>query len=94
MKKETATVVSPFRIAIRKEGDFANAYYAAPNTMKGAMLLGSMRASALRNTPGAFEKWQEILRDIISQASREALGVEPVGFRTETAPEHERGGNS
>lgn len=87
------TTIAPFRLAFRSEGDFVNCYYAAADTMKDAMLLASMRRSALSKTPGAFEQWQKLMQHILSTAVDGALG-ESVSFETIPAPEHERSGNA
>lgn len=90
----SSEIVEPFRIAFRSEGDFVNCYYAAPDTMEGAMLLSSFRTSTLRQTQGAFAKWRELMQQIMNAACLGALGAEPVGFETRAAPEHERSGSA
>jgi hypothetical protein len=37
------------RIALRVEGDFWRAYFAEPDTMKGATMIGSIRLTCLTN---------------------------------------------
>jgi len=86
--------IEPFRLAFRAEGEFVNCYYAAPDTMTNAMLLGSMRGSTLEKTPGVFQKWQALMQEILAAACVGALGEAPVGFETRTAPEHERSGRA
>lgn len=87
-----STESAPFRLAFRAEGEFVNVYYAAVDTMDGAMFLSSMRRSMLDKTPGAFAKWQELMRDILKTACIDALGVAPASFETRPGPEHERAG--
>lgn len=88
----STTAPAPFRLAFRAEGEFVNVYYAAIDTMEGAMFLSSMRRSMLDATPGAFVKWQELMREILSVACVDAMGAAPVSFDSRVAPEHERSG--
>lgn len=82
-----------FRIAFRNEGEHVNCYYAAPDTMEGAMLLSSMRRSLLRSVPGMWDQWREMMRAALALATEEVLGVTADDWETHPAPEHERAGN-
>lgn len=84
---------APFRLAFRAEGEFVNCYYAAPDTMANAMLLGSMRRPMLKKTPGVFQKWQALMQECLAAACVDVLGEAPE-FKTEAAPEHERSGHA
>jgi hypothetical protein len=80
------------RLAIRAEGNFVNAYYAMPDTMKGATLLFSVnRSAALR--PGVHEKILDLGRQIVGEIVFEISGVRPLWGGPEAAPEHERAGH-
>lgn len=83
---------APFRLAFRSEGEFVKCYYAAPDTMDKAMLLGSMRRSVFK-VPDVFQQWQALMQQILAAACVEALGAAPE-FQTEVAPEHERSGRA
>lgn len=85
-------MVAPFRLAFRAEGEFVNCYYAAPDTMTGAWLMGSMRRSLLERTPGVFASWRALMQQILSAACTDALGAAPESFVVRAAPEHERSG--
>lgn len=87
-----STVRTPFRLAFRSEGDFVNAYYAATDTMKDALLLGSMRKSILNRSPGTWDVWRMLMQDVLAHACDDALGAAPTEFIMERAPEHERSG--
>lgn len=69
-----------------------NCYYAAPDTMDGAMLLGSMRRSVLK-VPDVFAKWQALMQEILAAACVDVLGAAPE-FETKPAPERERSGRA
>jgi hypothetical protein len=87
-------MLAPFRLAIRAEGKYVNCYYAATDTMDGAVLIGSIRRAVCDRDRCLFEKWQALMQEALSQACVDALGAEPVEFVTQPAPEHERSGSA
>lgn len=87
------TKTNPFRIAIRREGAFVNAYFAPPDSMEGAILMGSVRTSILQKTPGAMEAYQELMKSAIATACSDTIGA-VTEFRVEPAPESERSGHA
>lgn len=62
--------------------------------MQGAIQLGSMRRSILRNVPGLWDQWRAMMRGVLDQANRDVLGAEATEWREEPGPEHERAGRS
>lgn len=84
--------IKPFRLAFREEGEFVAVYFAAPDTMVGALPLGSIRTSVLRS--GLFEDYKAMMRKFATIACEDVLGVKPSEFIEEAAPEHERAGRS
>lgn len=79
---------APFRIAIRDEGKQVSAYYAEPDTMEGAVWIGSL-SKALMNTV-VLEEWIKVLTGAIDTLS----GGQLESWEAQPAPEHERGGHS
>jgi hypothetical protein len=82
------------RLAMRVEGNFWNAYYALPNTMDGAILLGSIQ---MRFVIDETRKnlFMALMREAMSDLIAEVVGERPTwpdGPRT--APPHERAGHS
>lgn len=77
------------RLAYRVEGGNWNAYYALPNTMVGAIYLGSIRMKIVENLErrAAFKAlmWEGFC-DILE----ERYGVRPTRGEEQDAPEHER----
>lgn len=78
------------RLALRSEGDFWVAYYALPDTMDGAVLLGSiaMRFVQDKNRKRLFQMlMQEAVADLLEgyYGTRPHWPSPPVA-----APEHER----
>jgi hypothetical protein len=85
----------PGRLALREEGGFWNAYYAVPNTMQDAILLGSIRMRFVED-PRRKQEFMDLMMEAVSDIFEEATGAqlewpEPEG---RPAPERERGGNA
>jgi len=81
------------RLAIRAEGDFVNAYHAAPDTMLGATLIGSFRRSVLEQQPGMFERWKALVSEAYVKTIEDATGIRPQ-LTEGPAPVHERSGRA
>jgi hypothetical protein len=82
------------RLAMRSEGDLWVAYYALPNTMEGALFLGSIQ---LRFVQDAIRKaiFMGLMKEAVSDILEEITGDRPTWPDGEQpAPEHERGGNA
>lgn len=81
------------RLAIRREGQFVNAYHAAHDTMDGAMLVGSLRVSILDAHPDIWEDWKKLMSRAYQAVIHDVTGVKPHMDET-PAPEHERSGRA
>ena len=82
------------RLAMRHEGEFWNAYYAMPDTMTGAILLGSIKMRFVERTEqrAAF---MSFMREAVSDLIEETTGVRPTWPESaHPAPEHERAGHA
>lgn len=80
------------RLAMRAEGDWWKAYYALPDTMEGALLLGQVQM-AFTSTPERRQAFMGLMRDAISDIIQDATGNRPsFPDGPEPAPEHERAG--
>jgi hypothetical protein len=83
------------RLALRSEGNLWVAYYAMPETMDGAIFLGSIQ---LRFVQDKTRKavFMELMRQAVSDILEEIMGERPTWPEPEgqPAPEHERGGNA
>jgi len=82
------------RVAFRVEGESWNAYYALPDTMKDALLLGSIRFGAVAGNAKRKAAFMEIMRDIVTDIIEERLWIRPTWGGPNTAPEHERSGSA
>jgi hypothetical protein len=81
------------RLALRVEGENWNAYYAMPETMEGAVPLGSIRIGAVRDNPKRKQAFMDLMQGIVAEFLEENFG--PVtSWKTETAPERERSGSA
>ncbi|MBF9042984.1 hypothetical protein HKCCE4037_06580 [Rhodobacterales bacterium HKCCE4037] len=83
------------RLAMRVEGEWWNAYYALPDTMNDAILLGSIRMAFVQDSRQK-EIFMAMMRDAVSAIIKSETGIapswpEPEGRR---APEHERAGRA
>ncbi len=82
------------RLAMRVEGTLWCAYYAMPNTMDGAVFLGSI-AMAFVEQPDRKEAFMALMREAVSDLIEERTGTRPTWPRgPEPAPEHERSGKA
>ena len=82
------------RLALRVEGDNWNAYYAKPNTMEGAVFLGSIGMPFIVANPERKQAFMDMMRDIVADHIQEATGIRPTWGDPKTAPEHERSGTA
>lgn len=82
-------------MALRVEGDLWVARYALPDTMDGAVFLGSIQMAIVRN-PKAKAAFMSIMRDAVSKIIKAGTGVAPSWPEPEgvPAPQHERAGRA
>jgi hypothetical protein len=81
------------RLAMRHEGEWWNAYYAMPDTMDGAILLGSIaiRFVEIQERKDAF---LALMREAVSDILEETTGQRPTWPEgPQPAPERERSGH-
>lgn len=78
---------------MREEGETWNAYYAMPDTIVGAIFLGSIRMGAVRANPERKQAFMDMMRDIVSDIIEAKTGTRPTWGGPERAPEHERSGS-
>lgn len=81
------------RLSMRKEGSWWVAYYAMPDTMKGALRLGKVH---MRTVPTEERKqmFMDLMREAVADILEEAIGKRPTWGGVETAPESERSGSA
>jgi hypothetical protein len=61
------------RLALRREGEWWNAYLALPNTMENAKLIGSILFSAVCNNATRRQAFIDLMQEVISDAIDAAL---------------------
>ena len=81
------------RLAMRVEGDWWKAYYALPDTMDGAIPLGTIRMSIVADWQRK-ELFMAMMKDAVSDIIRAEIGVDPEWPEARPAPEHERSGRA
>lgn len=77
------------RLALREEGTLWNAYYAMPDSMEGALFLGSIQ---MRFVDNEERKWAfiDLMTKAVADIIEEMTGERPVWNEPQRAPEHER----
>lgn len=83
------------RLAMRHEGTWWNAYYAMPDTMEGAIHLGSIKIRFVEDNKERKDAFLEFMKQAVADIIKDELGVEatwPDGVQS--APESERSGHS
>lgn len=84
---------APFRLAMRVEGDWWNAYMAGTDTMDGATLLASVRMTLVA-TPAERDAYLAAIRALFLKAAGDVLGTKLGDGEIRPAPEHERAGRA
>lgn len=76
------------RLAFRVEGEMWNCYYAMPDTMEGAIWLGSIHMHIARNNTRK-ELFMKMMRDCLNEFF-EDNDLKVDHWKQQVAPEHER----
>lgn len=82
------------RLALRHEGDLWVAYWALPDTMEGAILIGSINFSAIADNDEIRERFVDLMQYTLSMAITDITGGVSGWSEPTAAPEHERAGHS
>ena len=77
------------RLSFRHEGDLWCAYYALPDTMQGALLLGALHMRAA-SQPDHKRAFMALMREVVGDIIEQATGTRPAWNTPVAAPEHER----
>lgn len=78
------------RLAMREEGDEWRAYYALPDTMKGALFLGSIKLKFVER-PERKKAFMDLMREAVADIIESQIGIRPVWGGEKVAPFWERG---
>lgn len=82
------------RLALRHEGNFWNAYYAMPDTMKGAIFIGSIAIRFVGDNKKRKRAFMLLMQEAVSDIIEEATGARPEWpHGPQSAPESERSGH-
>jgi hypothetical protein len=79
------------RLAFREEGEFWNAYWAPyMDSMSGAVLLASIRFSAMRDNPAIKDSFMALAKTAFATVIKDITGRTPTWAEAQPAPENER----
>jgi hypothetical protein len=82
------------RVALRHEGANWNAYYALPDTMNGAIPLGSIKMAFVRDNEERKAAFLNLMRECIADMLEQETGHRPTfPDGPQPAPEIERAGH-
>ncbi|ABA04824.1 hypothetical protein Nwi_1563 [Nitrobacter winogradskyi Nb-255] len=82
------------RLAMRCEGKFWNAYYALPDTMEDAILLGSIHIRLVADVTRK-NLFMALMQEAVSDMLTDITGTRPTWpDEPHAAPPHERAGHS
>ncbi len=83
------------RLAMRVEGDNWIAYYAIhTDSMKDAILLGSISMNAIETNPKRKDEFMGLMREVVGDIIESVTGVRPGWGGPAPAPGHERSRNA
>ena len=86
---------APFRLALRIEGEWWNAYIAKSDTMEGAILVGSIRSRLVEESKDCKTGFIALMQVALTLAMQEATGLQMLWPEPpHRAPEHERSGTA
>ena len=92
---ETSKTIQAGRLALRHEGRLWNAYYAMPDTMEGAILIGSVEMRFVAVNKARKDAFMQLMQECVGDVIEEATGVRPTWPEpAKRAPERERAGHS
>ena len=81
------------RLAFRVEGDKWTCYYARPDTMDGAVWMGTVKTGIVRD-PERKEMFMALMRHALNDFLEEKLGSRVEMWDEHLAPESERSGSA
>jgi len=82
-----------FRLAMRQEGNKWTAYAAKPNTMEGAIWMGSIALSLVVDDNDRKQAFIEIMKGALTDFL-EGQGIAIDSWKQDAAPESERSGSA
>lgn len=82
------------RLALRREGEWWNAYLAQMDTMDGARKIGSILLGAVENNEERKRAFMDLMKDVMTEAIKEITGKLPDWWEEQEAPEHEKAGRA
>ena len=93
MKPPKTTPIT-IRLTFRVEGLWWNCYLAPPNSMEGAIKLGSILMSAVEDSAECKQLFMLAIQAAFDAFARSELGVIPAWSEPTIGPENERAGRA
>lgn len=91
MMRERVSKKDMGRLALREEGKYWNAYFALPNTMEGAIWIGSIPLVVVMASKRRKEQFMALMMDVVSDLLEAKFGERPIWpDPPHPAPESER----
>jgi len=85
---------TPFRIAVRDEGEHVNAYFARTGTMQNAELVLSIKRRVLEDDPQLRESFFAFMQLLAASMVMKRTGQGVSGIDVSPGPEHEKAGHA
>lgn len=82
------------RLALRVEGDWWVAYYALTDTMKDALVLGTIKMAFITSNEEIKRAFMRLMQEAVADIIEETTGHRPSWNDPTGAPEHERSGSA
>jgi hypothetical protein len=93
MMRSEMTGQTPFRLAMRVEGRNWCAYITKPDTMQGAIFLGSIAMRFVEDNKERKQAFIDLMTGALGEMVEELFGQVPA-WEQKPAPESERSGNT
>lgn len=82
------------RLAFRVEGNNWNAYFAKPDTMDGAIFMGTIPMGFVTDNPERKRGFMDLMKACFDDFIQGSIGQRPEWSDLQRAPEHERSGHA
>lgn len=94
MSQRTKPAQEIGRLALRREGEMWNAYYALTDTMDGAIPLGGIALRFVASRPERKDAFMALMKAAVADLIEELTGERPTWQEPGRAPETERAGHA
>jgi hypothetical protein len=82
------------KLAFREEGEYVNVYLQQIDREDKAIYLASFRTQMLRDTPGLFDAWKEVLKEGLKGVISGVLGADVESWEESVVSKEKEGGSA